>query len=193
VTSPTTTQALVRISSATIPGVYDQSNGVFAIAVVDSVRAPVSALWNIVSLPLVVNYCHKDSVFRSAISSASTFGSTGYITRDTLRYGEGYWLKFAAPETLTIVGNYIQLDTIDVRAGWNMIGAISTPVAASSVVQIPSIIVVSPYFGYTSAGYVNSAMLHPMKGYWVKVNQDGQLVLSGLVETMDVNRTSPKK
>lgn len=179
VTSPATTHALVRVSSVQSPSVSDESNNTHLINLLETVRVPVSPLWNIVSLPMIVADRRKDSVFPTAISVASTFGAAGYVVRDTLRYGEGYWLKFAAAETVSVTGSYRQFDTIHVRQGWNFIGSISTQVSTSSIVQIPHNIVASPYFGYSRLGYSSATVLLPMHGYWVKVIQSGRLVLIG--------------
>jgi hypothetical protein len=59
-----------------------------------------------------------------------------------------------------------------------MIGSISSPVGVGSIVQLPGGIVVSPYYGF-STGYVPATTIEPMRGYWVKVNQNGQLILTG--------------
>jgi hypothetical protein len=66
---------------------------------------------------------------------------------------------------------------MDVLQGWNIIGSISSPVSVGSIIQIPGGIVSSSYFGYGSTGYTSATSLDPMRGYWVKVNQNGKLVL----------------
>jgi hypothetical protein len=80
---------------------------------------------------------------------------------------------------VSIPGQPLAADTIDVAQGWNMIGSISTSVPVGNIVQIPTGIVASQYFGYTGGMYNPATTIDPMKGYWVKVNQNGRLVLSG--------------
>jgi hypothetical protein len=133
--------------------------------------------WNMVSLPLTVADRRKTTVFPTSSSDAFTYTPSGYTARDTLRYGEGYWLKFPSAQTVSIVGEARDRDTIDVVSGWNMIGSISGPVPTDSIIQIPSAIVISPYFGGTPTGYVVEDTVHSMRGYWVKVSQNGQLIL----------------
>jgi deoxyribonuclease-1 len=134
--------------------------------------------WNMTSLPLTVSDPRKTVVFPSATSSAFAFDqSAGYVMRDTLRNGIGYWLKFSPAQNVSIIGAVRVQDSVTVRAGWNLIGSISNLVVANSIEQIPDGIVGSSYFGY-SAGYFATDTLQPGKGYWVKVNQDGQLVLN---------------
>jgi hypothetical protein len=135
--------------------------------------------WNIVSLPLAVADQRKTSVFPVSASNAFAYTQLGYVRRDTLDYGLGYWLKFSAAQPLSVLGDPQNLDTIDVDAGWNLIGSISSPVDTGSVVQIPNGIVASQYYGYNGTMYTVPSTIDPFHGYWVKVNQPGKLVLSG--------------
>jgi hypothetical protein len=61
--------------------------------------------------------------------------------------------------------------------GWNLIGSISQPVETSTVMQNPPGIVITDYFIYDS-GYIPSNTLIPGKAYWVKVSQNGKLILT---------------
>lgn len=133
--------------------------------------------WNIVSLPLTVADYQKTIVYPLAMSSAYAFDqTTGYVVRDTLATGEGYWLKFASSQNVSITGTPRLQDSITVRAGWNLIGTISNAVATNAIVQIPSGIVASSYYGYNGS-YSQADTLQPSKGYWVKASQNGMLVL----------------
>jgi len=148
----------------------------------DTLEAPVDLLWNMVSLPMTVVDRRVTQVFPSATSSAYAFSLSGYVARDTLRYKEGYWLKFAAAETLAIAGSVRDVDTIDVRQGWNMIGSISYSVPTTAVIELPGNLVNSMYFGYGPGRYVLTNVLQPMKGYWVKANQQGRLILTAPIQ-----------
>ncbi|HEY6191641.1 MAG TPA: hypothetical protein VI215_04855, partial [Bacteroidota bacterium] len=55
---------------------------------------------------------------------------------------------------------------------------ITDPVAVQSVASNPPGIIASRFFGYHS-GYFSADSLLPGQGYWVKVNESGQLFLSG--------------
>jgi hypothetical protein len=88
----------------------------------------------------------------------------------------GYWLKFPKDTLLSLTGVPIGSDTVQVSAGWNMIGSISSPVSTSSIIQEPSSIVISSYYGY-SEGYYATDIISPAKGYWVKVKEQGKLIL----------------
>jgi beta propeller repeat protein len=172
--SPTTLRALVRISDVSDPGIQDASDQLFAILRTDSVA--VKGDWEMVSVPLAVLDGSKTALFPTAISPA--FGYQGaYQVRDSLGTGVGYWLKFDAPQVVSITGAEVSTDSTPVTAGWNMIGAISVPVAAAAVTTDPAGIIVSQFFGYDGT-YAVADTLYPGKGYWVKVNQNGTIVRS---------------
>jgi uncharacterized protein (TIGR02145 family) len=148
----------------------------------DSLALPlaVSAGWNLLSLPLIVDDPAKASLFPTSSSNAFVYDSA-YRATDTLANGGGFWLKFSAAETLTIGGRGDFRDTIPVRAGWNLVGGISTPAFSGTIRSVPAGIVKSKYFTFTaSAGYVPSDTLRPGAGYMVKVSSPGLLILTSL-------------
>jgi hypothetical protein len=150
--------------------VYDAGNMAYSTA---------SGGWNILSVPVTMSDRRKTVLFPTSVSNAFTYTVGGYVNRDTLEYGVGYWLKFTGTQALSLSGDVMTSDTVDVVQGWNMIGSISIPVSTGTIIQIPTGIVVSPYFGYSSTGYSSATSIDPMRGYWVKVSQNGKLVLPG--------------
>ncbi len=135
----------------------------------------VTPSWNLLSLPLTVLDGRRSVQFPTATSEAYTFNSlNGYVLRDTLTPGAGYWLKFGAGESVNITGGERTSDTIYVQSGWNLIGSISSTVPVNSIVQIPDSIVQSLYYGYAN-GYVSSDSISPGKAYWVKTISAGKL------------------
>ena len=58
-----------------------------------------------------------------------------------------------------------------------MIGTISTPVAVVQITSDPGGLVTSQFYGYVH-GYAVSDTIQPTRGYWVKMNQGGELILS---------------
>jgi hypothetical protein len=140
-----------------------------------SMMLSVNAMWNLVSLPSEVENPRKNVLFPTASSQAVTHNGN-YITRDTLKMGEGYWLKFNSPEQIKIAGYEVLSDTIDVVEGWNLIGSISQPVGVSALITEPTDIVASEFYGYDS-GYKTVQVIIPGQGYWVKVKQNGKLIL----------------
>jgi hypothetical protein len=137
----------------------------------------LSRNWNIVSVPSAVADLHKDVIFPTAISNAYRYSKdSGYVASDTLRNGVGYWLKFSDDTTMAIPGEPRYSDSIAVNAGWNLMGSISDPVLSSSVVALGTSLR-SQFFGY-SHGYRISDTIQPGKGYWIKVDAQGRLVLN---------------
>jgi uncharacterized protein (TIGR02145 family) len=138
---------------------------------------PVKAGWNLLSLPVSVNGGTKSSLFPDAASSAFIY-QNGYQPKDTLAFGIGYWLKFDASGTVHISGNTNWRDTIPVQTGWNMIGALTMPLVANTIGGAPSGIIGSLFYGFTPGlGYQQTDTLKPGKGYWIKANQDGSIIL----------------
>lgn len=141
-----------------------------------SIKLSVNAMWNLVSIPSEVENSRKNVLFPTASSLAVTYNGS-YISRDTLKRGEGYWLRFNSPEQIEITGYEVLSDTIDVVEGWNLIGSISQPVGVSALITDPADIITSEFYGYGS-GYTAVQVIMPGQGYWVKVKQNGKLILN---------------
>jgi plastocyanin len=136
----------------------------------------VSAGWNMVSVPVMVSDFLSGAVFPTAASKAFAYRN-GYILKDTLVNGTGYWLKFPLDSGLTISGTVITADTVAVEKGWNMVGSITQPVAAATLTSIPGGIVTTGFYGYAGA-YQPSDTIRPGYGYWVKANKPGSIIMS---------------
>ncbi len=133
--------------------------------------------WNMVSLPVTVPDARRVTIFPSSTSIAYSYGAGGYYNADTLSNGLGYWLKFANDQTIVVGGTVLNADTIDVSAGWNMVGTISSQVMTDSIEQVPPGIVASSFFTFANGAYNPSATLDPLKAYWVKCSLPGVLIL----------------
>ncbi len=132
--------------------------------------------WNIVSVPLIVPDFRKAIIYPQAITPAYAY-TTSYVQKDTLAPGIGYWVKFPGQTTVTYTGIKNDVETVAVVNGWNLIGSISNALAVTSIQQLPTNIVTSPYYGYTT-GYIVADSLRPGNGYWVKVNANGSIILN---------------
>lgn len=138
----------------------------------------VNNRWNLLSVPVQVPDQRKQIVFPDASSQAFTFVPlTGYVTEDSLENGTGYWLKFDSTETIPIVGGAITQDTLEVSEGWNLIGSITDTVEINLVQTIPENLLNSNFFGYDS-GFVESNIILPGSGYWIKTNSSGKIILT---------------
>ena len=146
--------------------------------------------WNMVSLPVDVLDNRKSTIFPTASSNAFYFNN-GYKAEDSIFCGKGYWLKFSSAGIHAISGAGIEADTIDVIAGWNMIGSISFPVAVSNIKSIPPNLNTSNFFDYDN-GYFIADTISPGKGYWVKLDADGKLIISANASFTQLTKSSIK-
>jgi hypothetical protein len=136
--------------------------------------------WNMISNPVTAA---NDSVLRLFQNSLYPYvfrfaGALGYQQDYTMENGPGFWGKFPGPEIANIAGTPRTLDSVAVSAGWNMVGSISSTVDTSSIVSVPPGIILPGWFGYGVGGYNAVTQIVPGKGYWVKANASGRVVLA---------------
>lgn len=80
------------------------------------------------------------------------------------------WFNFTYSQTT--------LDTIEVKAGWNIIGALISGNTTEIISTIPSGIISSSFFGYNpDSGYQTADTLHKGNGYWILVTQNGKIIM----------------
>lgn len=143
--------------------------------------------WNIVSVPLITNDMRKTSLFPTSISPAFAYDNE-YLIKDTIELGKGYWLKFNSVDSIIISGRRTLSDSILVKTGWNLIGPFDYDISIENIISSPPNIISSYFYHYIN-GYSIIDQLVPGKGYWVKVNQNGYLILPTLFKKnyVDVN------
>jgi hypothetical protein len=133
--------------------------------------------WNIVSIPMNAADTRREILFPSAYGPAFMYdGSLGYIAKDTLIPTLGYWLKF--PDTATVFhqGFPPPIDTVNVHEGWNLVGVTLNTISVVDISVMPEGIITSPYFGFDSSYFIADS-LYAGRGYWVKANQTGKIIL----------------
>ncbi len=140
--------------------------------------------WNLLSVPLLVSDFRKNVLYPTSTSKAFVYNS-GYVEKETLSVGIGYWIKFSDTGHVPMTGYLCDPETVDVYSGWNLIGSASNVVSVNSISSIPGSMVTSNFYKY-SFGYLISDTIYPGKGYWVKVEQNGKLILSssGIFNTL---------
>jgi len=153
-----------------------------------SINLAVKDGWNLSSIPLIPLSYKKTVLFPGALSEAYGYG-TSYVNYDALRNGLGYWLKFAGSSIIPMTGVKKQVDTVEVKNSWNLVGSISSPIAVSMIESVPPGIVLSPIYAYSAGGtYVVADTIFPGKGYWVNSTQQGKLVFSSSGNASSKNR-----
>ncbi len=144
---------------------------------VATLSVPLRSGWNLVSNPVIAANDSVRVLFPGATSSAFFYNSSGYHPQAIMSVGSGYWIDFPSAGSVTLSGSPVLTYTIPVTQGWNLIGSISQPVATSSIGSIPPGMTTSSFYGY-SGSYTTSALIEPGSAYWVKVNENGSLILS---------------
>lgn len=152
------------------PSIIFKCNGIV------SYSFAVDSSWNMVSIPLLKSDMSKANLFPDAISPAYGY-ENGYLTKDTLLNGAGYWLQFGKGKNISLQGTMLSDDTIMVKKGWNMIGPQNEDWLVSMIKSSPTNIVSSNYWGFNN-GYENDTLLQIGKGYWIQASQDGKLYLN---------------
>jgi hypothetical protein len=147
----------------------------------------LSAGWNLLSLPLHPFNHSRESNYPSACSSAFEYNGT-YNACQSLAIGKGYWLKLDVDTDFQLLGMSTSLESVQVSTGWNIIGSLSSPFLASSIVSDPPGIRTGQFLEYDGTQYVTSDTIKPGKGYWVRVTQNGKLFLSTSPIASDVSK-----
>ena len=85
--------------------------------------------WNIISLPVQVQNDTVHSIFPICASNiAFAYNGSGYVIKNRLNVGTGYWLKFSCQTIDTISGLPLTFDSVSVTNGWNLIGSLSSSI-----------------------------------------------------------------
>ncbi|MBI4546810.1 MAG: T9SS type A sorting domain-containing protein, partial [Ignavibacteriae bacterium] len=171
------------------PGTYsitlDDNNPVgeadFGIHSSNAFSFRVDKYWNISSLPVRMPDNRTSYVFPLATTPVYEY-LDAYIERDNVANGPGYWVKFPVPHTVWVAGQSIEVDTIEVREGWNIVGSISSPVPVSEILLSPPGVIISHFFNYAGGAFIANTIL-PGEGYWVKANGAGSIILSSLLSS----------
>ncbi len=70
-------------------------------------------------------------------------------------------------------------DTVQVKAGWNIIGSVKDGAVPIVLITIPDSIITGSFFGYApGVGYQSTDTLGKGLGYWVKVSADGIVIFN---------------
>ena len=134
--------------------------------------------WNLLGLPLEVEDASYSNLFPESIEGTLYSFNGAYDPATTLINGEGYWLKFNVAGSTTISGTPINELTISLNEGWNLISGLSTPIEISDIQDPDGLIIDGTVFGYASGVYSNAEILEPGKGYWVRANSLGNIILA---------------
>ena len=133
--------------------------------------------WNLVGLPLGVEDATYNILFPEAIEGTLYRFDNEYISALYLTPGEGYWLRFIEEGSTVINGFSINELIMNLTEGWNLFSGVSEDVSIFTVVDPDSIIVPGTLYGFNE-GYVETDMLVPGNGYWVRAFEEGEITLT---------------
>ena len=142
-----------------------------------NISVDYSVDWNLVGLPLGVEDATCNILFPEAIEGTLYRFDNEYISELYLTPGEGYWLRFTAEGSTIINGFSINELNMNLTEGWNLFSGVSEDVSIFAVVDPDSIIIPETLFGFNE-GYVETDILVPGNGYWVRAFEDGEITLT---------------
>ena len=134
--------------------------------------------WNLVGLPLEVEDASYNSLFPESIDGTLYSFDDGYNLETSLIQGEGYWLRFNNAGSTTITGVSVNELTISLSEGWNLISGITNALHFSHIHDPDGLIIPGTIYGFTPEGYSEAEFLYPGKGYWIRANDSGNIILA---------------
>jgi photosystem II stability/assembly factor-like uncharacterized protein len=150
---------------------------------------PVSAGWNMISVPTNITKLQKSSVYPTSVSPAFLY-QNGYTPVDTLSSGYGYWVKFDTATTVDYPGISLLSDSVHLNPGWNLIGGIGVPINVANLTTQPPDIIASNYYSYDGS-YQVSSTLEPGSAYWVRSSGSGSLIMTSSQSSRTVVANEP--
>ena len=143
----------------------------------DTILVPYSTGWNIVGLPLDVNDASYNILFPESLEGTLYSFNGGYNSEIILTHGDGYWLRFNEAGSTTILGTPINELTINLHEGWNLITGGSISFDVLDIQDLDEIIIPGTIYGFNNGAYIITESIEPGKGYWIKTNGSGSIIL----------------
>jgi len=138
----------------------------------------MNAGWNLIGLPLRLRDANYLSIFPNSLqNSLFSWNGSSYTMEESMEPGNGYWISFPEPDTVSINGSEMDSLTIRLTAGWNLISGISYAIALDNVQDPENIIIPGTLYGYNDAYYLADS-IKMGNGYWLLAEKEGQIILS---------------
>lgn len=180
-----------RVNALTADGVTLSSDVVkfYAESGIDVYTLALPPGWALISFPLNVSDATRNFLFPSPCSPTTVPGPAfcydgGYVCCSGyfLLHSYGFWIKIPYGQMLGVTGVPLFADTESIRAGWNLIGSIFTPISVPSIQKIPPTMVTGNLYAYGVSGYLIASQIEPYGGYWMKADVDGRLILQSTTQ-----------
>lgn len=137
--------------------------------------------WNLGALSLDVEDAAFNSVFADPEPNDVPFtydgSGPGYENAPTLSPGEGFWVLFDNDNTQSIEGFDISAVTIDLSAGWNLIGGGTCDLPLANVEDPENILEEGTLYGFDRA-YQTATTIEQNTGYWISASESGLITLT---------------
>ena len=157
-----------NVNSYSFAATADQSYS-FIVRVVIQATLTLSLTtgWNMVSFSVLPTTGTSFANIFSGISNyqVKTWTGTSYNTPTNVEIGRGYWVLVLAPTTLSITGIPITSYSLDLPAGWSMIGSVNQGTISDAGV-FPGFY---QSLTWSDNSYISATTIEPGKGYWVVV------------------------
>ena len=136
--------------------------------------------WNMIGLPVNVDNNDYQTLFENAVENTLfSFGDNGgYIQEESLETGTGYWLRITDEYIQNISGLSVNMVTISLVEGWNLISSISYTIETDDILDPDGLIVPNAVYRYDEGGYVSVSSIEPGKGYWMRSLGNGEIIIS---------------
>ncbi len=146
--------------------------------------------WNLVGLPVGVSDSHYYSVFPESVPESCFGYDDEYTQTDEMEVGDGYWLRFPSEGSTDITGSALDGLELNISEGWNIISGVSEIVNVNTGIVDPmEILVPGSVYGFDGT-YVNSSVLEPGKGYWIRSLEGGSINISSQNRSGFVRRST---
>ena len=162
-----------------VAGIY--SGGLYYLKMelpdIPEITVPYNSGWNLVGVSMNVNSSLYSDIFTDAAPGTMYGFDDTYFPETELVLGEGYWLLFDESGFQTIEGEIVDSLTLSLASGWNLISGISVIVDINDAIDPQNIIIPGTLYGFNNS-YVQTSEIEPGKGYWLNVNNSGEIMLS---------------
>jgi len=141
----------------------------------EEISIDYQADWNLVGMALEVEDSLSNILFPESIDGTLYSFDGGYNLETNLSQGEGYWLRFNEAGSTTFSGTPFNEISVQLNEGWNLISGLSESISIYSILDPDSIIVSGTFYGFNAAGYIETVILEPGKGYWIRTSGSGSI------------------
>ena len=139
-----------------------------------TIKKMYNAGWNMLSAPVAMEKRNVKNYFHNMVSQLFSFNSR-YAIDSLFTNGVGYWLRLSNKDSVTYIGQEVT-GSISLNKGWNLLGGMDKSLQVTNIETTPSGILASTFFEFEN-GYRIATELTPGMGYWVKINENGELNL----------------